>query len=159
MIADSLTLSATYRFISRAKNVIGYSEFSAEAFIAFGSTPNTPDAPTMVTSTRTSITMAWTEPAPADGDLTTTGYILNMDDGYITELLPVYIGTNQIDVFEFTVGGLTNGLPYRFTVQAVNENGLSEQSSISTYYSCAIPDNLSFPSYVRSDQVAKTITI
>lgn len=103
--------------------------------------------------------MAWTEPAPADGDLTTTGYILNMDDGYITELLPVYIGTNQIDVFEFTVGGLTNGLPYRFTVQAVNENGLSEQSSISTYYSCAIPDNLSFPSYVRSDQVAKTITI
>ena len=97
--ADGLTLGATYRFISRAKNTIGYSEFSSESFVAFGNTPNIPDPPTMVTSSRTSITMAWTEPLPSQGDLTTTGYILNMDNGYISELVPVYIGTNQIDVF------------------------------------------------------------
>ena len=41
----------------------------------------------------------------------------------------------------------------------MNENGISAQSAISTYYACAIPADLSFPSYVSSDQTAKTITV
>lgn len=77
--ADGLSSGVIYRFISRAKNLIGYSEFSVEAFIAFGDTPHKPAAPTRLVSTATSITVKWTEPAA--GALTTMGYILNMDDG------------------------------------------------------------------------------
>lgn len=53
------------------------------------------------------------------------GYILNMDDGTNTDLLPIYIGSNRPDVLEFEIGDLTTGLPYRFNVQAVNINGNS----------------------------------
>jgi hypothetical protein len=43
-----------------------------------------------------------------------------MDDGYYTNLLPVFEGSNRPDILAFTVTGLTTGLPYRFTVKAVN---------------------------------------
>jgi hypothetical protein len=49
-----------------------------------------------------------------------------MDDGTNTDLLPIYIGTNRPDVLSYQVGDLTTGLPYRFTVQAVNINGNSQ---------------------------------
>ena len=76
---DSLEPGKTYRFKTRAKNLIGYSEFSVEAYIAFGNVPNRPDAPTRIASTTTSITVQWT--APLANELSTSGYILNMDDG------------------------------------------------------------------------------
>jgi hypothetical protein len=39
-----------------------------------------------------------------------------MDDGMETDLLPVYIGSNRPNIFEFQAGNLKVGLPYRFTV-------------------------------------------
>lgn len=39
-LADGLDPGKTYRFTTRAKNLIGYSEFSVEAYIAFGDVPN-----------------------------------------------------------------------------------------------------------------------
>ena len=93
---------------------MGYSEFSIESYIAFGAVPNVPDPPVRTASTPTSISIAWTPPAA--GDLEVTGYVLNMDDGQRTDLLPVYIGTNRADVLSFVVGGLRTGLPFRFSV-------------------------------------------
>jgi len=48
-----------------------------------------------------------------------------MDNGEQTDLVPIYIGENQPDVLHYLVGNLTTGLPYRFSVQAINQNGLS----------------------------------
>jgi hypothetical protein len=48
-----------------------------------------------------------------------------MDSGAHTDILPIYIGTNQPDVHHHQVGNLTTGLSYRFSVQAINQNGLS----------------------------------
>ena len=112
--SDGLQPGKTYRFKSRAKNVIGYSPFSVEAYIAFGDVPNKPDAPTRVTSSLTSITVEWTPPATSE--LATSGYILNMDDGQRTDLEPIYLGLNQQDILSFAAGGLTTGLPYRFSI-------------------------------------------
>lgn len=72
---------------------------------------------------------------------------------------PIYIGTNRPDVTSYTVGSLTSGLPYRFTLYAINDNGYSAASSIVTYYACEPPSNFAAPTYVSSDQVTKTITI
>ena len=41
-----LTIGNIYTFKTRAKNIIGFSEFSVDAYIAFGNVPNTPLAPT-----------------------------------------------------------------------------------------------------------------
>ena len=120
---DGLDPGKTYRFKTRASNVIGFSAFSVEAYIAFGNVPNKPAAPTRVTSTKTSITVEWLPPAVSE--LATSGYILNMDDGQRTDLKPIYLGQAKSDVFSFATGGLTTGLPYRFSIQAVNENGYS----------------------------------
>lgn len=146
---DEIVKGQTYRFKIRAKNVIGYSDFSEEAYIAYGDVPAKPDLPTRLASTINSITVEWTEPTATE--LTTSGYILNMDDGQRTDLKPIYIGLNYADIFNFAAGGLTTGLPYRFSVQAVNENGYSEQSDIVTYYSCQVPVGLATPTYKSSD--------
>jgi hypothetical protein len=54
---DFLILGRTYRFKTRSKNVIGFSDFSEESYIAYGDVPNTPTAPTLDSSTRTSISV------------------------------------------------------------------------------------------------------
>jgi len=135
--ADGLVIGMKYRFMSRSHNIIGFSPFSTESYIAFGDVPFAPAAPTRVSSTETSIEVRWLPPLASV--LAVTGYILNVDDGRNTDLLPVYIGINRPDVFSFTVGGLTKGLPYRFSVQAINENGNSPQSSIGLFYACSAP--------------------
>lgn len=58
-------------------------------------------------------------------DLVVKGYVLSMDSGAHTDILPIYIGTNQPDVHHHQVGNLTTGLSYRFSVQAINQNGFS----------------------------------
>jgi hypothetical protein len=82
-----------------------------------------------------------------------------MDDGKYGVLTPVYIGVNRPDILYYTVGNLTTGLPYRFTLQAININGYSVPSPIVTIYSCDRPFNLSSPSYFSSDYLARTITL
>jgi hypothetical protein len=117
MLTHSITTlvnSKIYRFISRSLNQIGYSEFSIYGYIAFGDVPSALVTPSRVNATETSISLTWT--APTESDLTVTGYILNMDDGSNTDLLPIYIGKNKPDVLKFEIGGLTKGLPYRFSV-------------------------------------------
>jgi len=154
---DGIVLGKVYRFKTLAINSVGNSDFSDEAYIAFGDVPNTPAAPTLVSSSKTTITVEWAEPAASDLDV--TGYILNVDNGQYGDIAPVYIGTNRPDVLEYTVSDLSTGYPYRFTVQAINDNGYSDQSSVATFYSCEAPSGLATPTYVSSDQTAKTISI
>lgn len=52
---DGLEAGKTYRFYSRAQNIIGWSTDSYESYIAFGDVPNIPNAPTRVYSTKTAI--------------------------------------------------------------------------------------------------------
>ena len=69
-------------------------------------------------------------------DLAVTGYTLSMDDGWNGAFKPVYIGTNRPDLHTYQVGSLTPGLSYRFYVQAMNVNGLSAPSVVTTLYAC-----------------------
>lgn len=85
-------------------NGIDYSEFSEEAYIAYGDVPNTPAAPTLISSSRNSIRVSWTAPALSDLDI--TGYVLNIDDGKNGDIKPVFIGNNRPDILTFTVGDL-----------------------------------------------------
>lgn len=109
---DGLVKGTTYRFISRAINDIGASPWGVYGYIAFGDVPLAPNAPVKVSSSMTSIKVSWS--APAASDLAVTGYVLSMDDGQNTDLVPIYINKNRPDILQFEVGNLTAGLPYRF---------------------------------------------
>ena len=132
---DSLTYSAsstsgsyqvglTYRFKVIATNVVGDSQSSDEAYISFGDVPPQPTAIVSTTSvtTRTTIYVEW---AQVTSQLPVTGWILNMDDGKLGTMTPIYVGTNRPDLTSYKVGGLTTGLPYRFSVQAIDSNEIS----------------------------------
>lgn len=61
--ANSLTAGTLYRFQFRAKNAMGYSDFSDSVRFGLGPLPDTPNAPTRYTSgnSDTSIGVTWTE--------------------------------------------------------------------------------------------------
>lgn len=154
---DGIVIGKTYRFITKATNAIGDSDFSDYGYIAFGDVPNTPSAPTLVQSTQYSIKVQWA--APASSDLAILGYVLNMDDGQNGNIQPIYIGTNRPDILTYTVSDLSTGLPYRFTVQAIDANGYSDESAVATFYACQSPSNFLPPTYYSSDETAMTISI
>ena len=52
---DLLVVGKTYRFISRAMNDVGYSEYSIYSYIAFGNVPDAPGVPQRVFSTENSV--------------------------------------------------------------------------------------------------------
>jgi len=111
---DNLVRGRSYRFKTRALNVIGYSEFSDIGYIAYGDVPVIPPAPTLVTSTKSSIAVKWLPPTASD--LPVLGYILSMDDGINGEFKPIFNGNYRPDILTFTAGDLKTGLPYRFYV-------------------------------------------
>jgi len=82
-----------------------------------------------------------------------------MDDGNDRDLEPIFIGKNRPDVRTFTAGSLFTGLPYRFSVQAINKNGNSAPSAIATFYACRAPTDFKTPVYLSSDQDALEIEI
>ena len=155
---DDYTIGRTYRFKVIAVNSVGSSEASDEAYIAFGDHPGQPTAinAALATTTRTTITVTWDA---VTADLSITGYIINMDDGRLGELSPAYVGTNRPDLRVFTATGLETGLSYRFSVQAINSNGVSIQSATTTIYACDTPSGLAAPIYVSSNQSDLTIDI
>lgn len=63
---DGLVIGRNYRFISRSFNIIGFSEFSTESYIAFGDVPFAPAAPTRVKSTETTIKVEWLPPVASE---------------------------------------------------------------------------------------------
>ena len=51
-----------------------------------------------------------------------------MDDGFGANYRVVYNGKNFPNVLKYKIGGLITGYTYSFTLQAINFNGLSEES-------------------------------
>lgn len=131
--SGSYSVGLTYRFKVFATNIVGSSEYSDEAYISFGDVPPQPTAISALTAvtTRTTIYVEWTQVV---SQLPVTGWILNMDDGKLGTMTPIYNGTNRPDLTSYKVGDLTTGLPYRFSVQAVDSNGISIASSTTSIY-------------------------
>jgi hypothetical protein len=150
-------IGTTYRFRVIAINAIDESSPSSEAVIAFGDVP--PQPATIVASecktSETSIYVKWT---PVTTSWSVSGYVLNMDDGKLGDYSPVYIGTNRDDITAYTVSGLTTGLSYRFTVQAVNLNGYSLASIAVSLPACSAPSQPADPTRVSSGLTSMTVS-
>jgi hypothetical protein len=117
-----LTNGVAYTFTVTATNAAGIGPASDPSNAVTPETAGPPAAPTGVTAAPgdASAIVGWTAPTD-DGGSPITGYTVTSDpDGLIVQ---VDGSTTQA-----TVNGLTNGLPYTFTVTATNASGTGQAS-------------------------------
>lgn len=86
------------------------------------------------------------------------GYLLNMDNGYGGSYTTIYNGLNYPNVFSYTQTGLTTGLTYSFTLQALNYNGASTASTAVSFIACIVPYGFSSPLLSAVSITSMTLT-
>lgn len=144
-----------------AKNVADDSPWSEYLEKAASPLPDAPAADSMrkVTSlsSKTSIQLEWDK--VADEAAKTSGYHLWMalNTRGSEEYVLIMNGTSHPERTEFLVKGLQTGHAYRFKLQALNFNGISEMSQVFTFRACLPPSSLSAP--FRVDSTTTSITL
>ena len=125
-----LTNGTAYTFTVTATNAIGTGSPSAPSSAVTPSTPTAPAAPTGVVATagNASASVSWT--APSTGGSPLTSYTVTPFVGS-TPQTPVTVSGNP-PATSMTVGGLTNGTAYTFTVTATNAIGTGSPSAPSS---------------------------
>ena len=120
-------------------------------------TPVAPAAPSAVTATAAdgSATVSWT--APANGGSPITSYSVTPTTG--TTTLPPTVVTGNPPVTSVSVGGLTDGLSYTFTVTATNAAGTGPSSTPSNAVTPSAAAAPSFVQQVSKHASAKTISV
>mgnify|MGYP002629113208 FL=1 len=92
----------------KATNAIGASSYSDIVYLVCASKPSAPQAPTAESSSRSSITLAWNEPA-SDGQSPTSGYSLYMNDLAVGDWVLIYQGEGYPTRQAHTAEGLEEG--------------------------------------------------
>jgi predicted phage tail protein len=122
-----LTNGTTYRFRVRAINSVGVGDPSKASNAITPRAPTVPDSPTVGTAAAgdRQATVEWTAPS-SDGGATIAAYLVTPYVGYWPLPAQVFSSASRSG----TVSGLTNGVTYRFRVQAVNAVGNSAYSKV-----------------------------
>jgi hypothetical protein len=139
--SPDVTPGQIYKFIYRAYNSYGYSDFSEELNAAVGSFPAKNNPVRRVRATTHSLTLEWDQSAATE--LPVLGYRLNMNDGLGgSEMKPVF-NSVPANVLSFTVSNLQTAREYLFTVEAFNYNGYDGvQSDAIGFIVCVEPSGL-----------------
>ncbi|XP_041650551.1 titin-like [Cheilinus undulatus] len=126
--ASCLHEGCEYEFRVFAENAAGLSEPSSPCPLTLAEDPkflpSPPAKPTIVDSSRSSITLSWNKPL-FDGGAAVTGYKVEYRKSTEEEWT---VGVHNTDQTELTVTGLTSGKEYVFIVRSINKIGISEPS-------------------------------
>ncbi|XP_077423389.1 titin-like [Vanacampus margaritifer] len=126
--ASGLHEGCEYEFRVFAENAAGISEPSLPSPLAMAEDPkflpSPPGKPTLLDSSKSSITLSWNKPL-FDGGAPVTGYKVEFRKS--TEEAWA-VGTHNTDNTEFKVTGLTSGAEYVFVVRSINKVGISDAS-------------------------------
>jgi hypothetical protein len=144
----SLTNGTAYSFTVKAVNAVGTSPASAASnTVTPAGAPDKPAKPSVARGDK-SATVSW-EKVSSNGS-PVTGYVIEGAPGSSSK-------TVDADTVSTTIGGLTNGTAYSFTVKAINAVGTSQVSDSSSEVTPAgVPDKPAKPSVVRGD---KSVTV
>ncbi len=139
-----LTNGTTYTFTVSATNAVGTGPASAASNAVTPSAPTAPAAPTAVTATpaNASATVAWS--APANNGSPIASYTVTPYVGAVAQ--PASTITGSPPVTSATIGGLTNGTTYTFTVSATNAVGTGPASAASN---AVTPTATTAPAFVQ----------
>ena len=80
-----------------------------------------------------------------------------MDDGRNGDFIIAFDGTDNFFTLTFAATELETGLPYRFYIVALNINGASENSDITTIYACVKPSENGTPFKISTTKTSITI--
>lgn len=96
--------------------------------VGVGANPPAPDAVfrDLNFESETSIQVSWTNLNASD--LPITGYVLEMDDGFLGPFTEIYNGRENTQVFDHEVFSLVPSKMYRFRVVAIDVNGFGAYS-------------------------------
>jgi hypothetical protein len=138
-----------YKFKIRARNPVGWGDWSNEYSTICATPPGQMGAPRRVSSTRSSIKVAWIAPAMNGAAITSYTLYQATGDGAFYK---VYAGAK----LEFNSVGLATGTTYRFTVTATNGPGEGPRSPVESMVCAALPGKptgVSFTHDSRTDTV------
>ena len=137
-----MTKGLVYRVRYRARNAVGWSDFSPYGYLRAADVPSPPPQPSIVSTSATEITFTL-YPTEERGGAEITGYELWIDDGELSETftkIDSYDGTSQS--FTLTTAletTLVQGKVYRIKFLAKNEMGSSEFSDLISVALCDLP--------------------
>jgi hypothetical protein len=139
-----LTNGATYTFTVTATNAVGTGPASAPSNSVTPSAPTAPAAPTGLVATpgNAGATVTWS--APANNGSPIASYRITPYIG--TSAQPATTITGSPPATSATIGGLTNGATYTFTVTATNAVGTGPASSPSN---AVTPTATASPQFVQ----------
>lgn len=120
-LSSGLVTNTVYQIAVKAVNVIGDSPLSTAVSIRAAQIPDTPNAPTKLASTTSSISIQWTAPA-FNGGNALTKYSIYKDDGQGGTVV-FLADTADASVLSYTATGLTMGKTYVFKIAAWNQVG------------------------------------
>lgn len=161
IVADSLALGAIYAFRMRARNSIGWGEYSTLLTgVGLTALPVKPDTPLRheAQSDKTQVAVYWH--AVADTNLPAgriTGYRLYMAEGPSGQFLLIYDGKDFPQTRQTVIGGLTTGQLYKFRLTAFNINGEGPESDELVTYACQAPSSMPAPARLGSTQTTLTL--
>jgi hypothetical protein len=136
-VTKGIVKGKTYTFRYRAINMVGAGAWSDYTPVVAAGIPTAPPSPTYVSSTDSTITLAFQLSSDNGGSLI-LNYIIKVDDGAlgpITNIVGDYDGASSTHM----ISGLTAGLKYRFQYYAHNSYGDSLPSSIITVAASVLP--------------------
>lgn len=123
-----------------AKNVIGYSSPSAHLEMMPATTPGSPEQPTLVDLTSTSIQIAWTFDTTKNGGTPIIDYTVYWDDGITGNIEVASLSTGLWGTFTTEVGSVTPGVTYSFWIVAHNYIGTGTASPKLSVTASQVPD-------------------
>lgn len=154
-ITSGLTTGKIYRARYRAKNTAGWSDWSPIGYLLVAGTPSTPDKPTFVSATTSSITIA-IEPSESDNGSPVTQYAVYIDSGNFTSNVETLDGTWIQGSGDYTLAStLTAGTVYRVGIVATNAAGSSQMSQIGMFAASPTPNA---PATVSKDRGNSNLT-
>ena len=158
----NVTEGATYRLRYRAKNAIGWTDYSPVGYVTAQAVPEAPSAPVFVSADQTKITLQLSESDDNNGAQIDYYDLYRNNGAGTTDIINITHYDGSSLTFELNTtddSTLVAGETYTFTMRAHNQAGYSEYSDSVAVALARVPEQLTAPTRVDDQSNTLRITI